>query len=159
MNTIFSNLLYQLKRQFGSSIDYVQLEKSEVDHDRGTRTIERVVFPLRVVQLPASLMRKFVQDIGYLAANKNFTYGGLNDLQDVSFVLDPNDLPSRLDQSLDGFIHWQGQRLEKVSFDWLLDAAIVLKVRGVKGAVPYAEVRSQTQSRLQMQGRVTYELN
>lgn len=159
MNTIFYNLMYQLKKSFGSSIDYVQLEKSEVNHQTGSREIVRKVLPLPCVLLPQSQMRKFVQDIGYLAANKNFTYGGLNDFLDVSFILDPNDLPSEFNRDLDGYITYGHRRYEKVSFEYLQDFAIVLRVKGVQGAYPFAQVRACSCDKLELAGRVVVELN
>jgi hypothetical protein len=72
-------LLYAFKRQWGTEFDYVQILESTADDRTGSRTIKREVVRLPAIKLPLSQLRKFIQDIGYLAADKNFTYGGLND--------------------------------------------------------------------------------
>lgn len=152
-------LLYGLKRQWGSMFDYIQILKSESDDRTGTRRIQREVIRFPAVLLPENQLRKFIQDIGYLAANKNFTYGGLNDFNTLSLIIDINDLPKNFDVNLNGYINHNFKRYERVSFTNIFEQAFLLTVRGVEGANPYAQLADYTFNRLQIQGRVSFELN
>lgn len=152
-------LLYALKRQWGTSFDYVQILLSEADTRTGDRRIQREVFPLPAVLLPQSQVRKFIQDIGYLAANKNFTYGALNDFNTITLLIDATDVPPNLNVDLNGYINHENKRFERVVFTGLAGAAYLLMARGVEGAYPYAKMDTPTFNRLDFQERVSYELN
>ena len=114
---------------------------------------------MQVVVLPIHTARKFIQDIGYLAANKNFTYGALNDFNKAMFLFDRSELPDDFQPELNGYINYNGKRYERVSLENLLDTAFVLVAQGVEGANPYAILDVRAQNMLQMQGEVTVELN
>lgn len=152
-------LLYSLKKDWGTTFDWVQILQSEVDDRTGTRQIQRRVFSLPGVLLPQSQARKFIQDIGYLAADKNFTYGALNDFNTLKFLVDANDMPPECALELNGYVNYNHKRYERVSFDNLAEAAFLFVVRGVEGANPYARIEQPTFNVLQLQQRVTLELN
>jgi hypothetical protein len=152
-------LLYTFKRQWGAEFDYIQIIRSEVDDRTGRRQIDRNVLHFRGVLLPLNQLRKFIQDIGYLAANKNFTYGALNDFNTFNILFDIHDMPPEFNPELNGYITHGHKRYERVSITSFYDQAYLLTVRGVEGANPYAEVRQRAFNTLQIQGRVTYELN
>lgn len=152
-------LLYELKKQFGVGIDYVQILESNVDDVSGERDIRRVTYCLPAILLPEDRAAKFIQDIGYLAANKNFTYGALNDFNSTKLLVAKEDIPEGLQISLQGYVNKGPRRYEKVSFESLLDAAYLLVVRGVEGSLPFSQVRQRVESKLRIGGRVTYELN
>lgn len=158
-STMIRRLLYAFKKQWGATFDYIQIRQSEVDDRTGQRQIERKVIRFPAVKLPISQLRKFIQDIGYLAANKNFTYGGLNDYNTMHILIDSNDMPRGFEPELNGYITLNHKRYERVSFDNVFDTAFILTVRGVEGASPYAQVPAGTYNRLQIQGRVDVELN
>lgn len=155
----FARLLYALKRRWGTVFDYIQIETSEADNRTGSRTIKRQVLHLPAVLLPQSQIRKFIQDIGYLAADKNFTYGALNDYNSMSFLLDYSDLPKGFKPELNGYTNWHGKKYERVRLDDLGGQALLLTVQGVEGALPYARIDEGTHNALAIQGRVSYELN
>lgn len=158
-NLSIRRLVYSLKRQWGIELTYVQIVSSTLDERTGKRNIVRNVFTFKGVVLPQHLARKFIQDIGYLAANKNFTYGALNDFNKVSVLFDRQDLPLDFKPELNGYINYTGKRYERVSFDNFLDEAFLLIAQGVEGANPYAVLDVCAESRLQIQGRATVELN
>lgn len=152
-------LLYAFKRQWGTSFDYVQILESSVNDRTGVRVVKRAIHKINGVRLPHNQARKFVQDIGYLAANKNFTYGGLNDFNTIILLLDSHDLPDNFQVDLNGYVNFDGKRYERVSFSDHMGVIYVLVVRGVEGANPYAVLTEAAYNKLQLQGTVTIELN
>lgn len=152
-------LLYSLKRDWGTTFDWVQIQSFEVDDRTGVRQVQRQAFKVPGVLLPQNQIRKFMQDIGYLAANKNFTYGALNDYNTVKLLFDINDVPPSVRMDLDGYITFNRKRYERVSFDNLAEVAYLLVARGVEGASPFSQILETAHNVLQIQGRVSYELN
>lgn len=158
-NLMIRRLLYAFKRQWGCELDYVQIVTSESDPRTGSRNITRRVIPTKAVRLPQMHVRKFIQDIGYLAANKNFTYGGLDDYNKATILLDRFELPADFQPELNGYIVLDHKRYERVSINDLFGEAYLLVAQGVEGANPYAEVRQTAFNTLQIQQRVSFELN
>lgn len=156
---VLSRLLYSLKRQWGKEFDYVQILSSDLDDRTGSREIRRDVFHIKAVLLPQATVRKFIQDIGYLAADKNFTYGGLSDFNRLTLLIDINDLPQGFDINLNGYVNYAHKRFERVKFDNLFEVAFLLTSQGIEGANPYATVSRRVDSLLELQQRVSYELN
>ena len=152
-------LLYAFKRQWGATFDYIQILDSTVDDRTGLRQIKRKAVSVPGIMLPTNQLRKFIQDIGYLAANKNFTYGGLNDYNTLNILIDIDDMPRDFKPELNGYITRDHKRYERVSFTEFVGQAFLLTVRGVEGANPYAQIADNTFNRLQIQGRVSFELN
>ena len=95
------NIMYPLKRRYGLPATIFQLDDVTNNVETGKQTKFYNRFKIkRVVLLPRNLIRKFVYDLSYIAANKNFTYGGLFDWsrriilidgKDIKFVPNPND--------------------------------------------------------------------
>lgn len=152
-------LIYAFKRQWGGDVDYIQLLTSEVNDNTGERDINRLVHSFKAVVMPISQVRKFIQDIGYLAANKNFTYGALNDYNTFTILIDRNDLPDNFNPDLTGYINYNGKRYERVSMNDIYGSAYLLVTRGVEGALPFSRLKQEVRNILQLQSRVTYELN
>lgn len=158
-NVVIRRLLYALKREWGTTFDYVQIVSSEANDITGSRTIKREVIRLPAVLLPQNMLRKFIQDIGYLAANKNFTYGGYNDLNTIALLVSRFDTPENFNVNLNGYVNYGHKRFEKVSIDNLFEEAYIIIARGTEGANPYAQIADRAFNTLQIQGRVVYELN
>lgn len=152
-------LLYGLKRQWGKNFDYVQILTSEANSVTGDFEIHRKIVRFPAVLLPQSQIRKFIQDIGYLAANKNFTYGGYNDFNTLSIVILKSDLPSDFNPDLNGYINYNHKRYERLRFENFTEEAYMLVVQGVEGARPYQTIPVAAYNNLQIQSRASYELN
>lgn len=152
-------LLYAFKRQWGSTFQYVQVLSSEANYTTGTRNIQKQVFNLPAVKLPIQTLRKFIQDIGYLAANKNFTYGGLNDFNTLRLLISKVDVPEGFRPDLNGYIVLDHKRYERVSIDDIFGECWVLQARGVEGANPYARTELPVFSELLLTHKVRVELN
>lgn len=151
-------LLYSLKRDWGATFEYVQILESELNLNTGSREVHRKAYQIPGVLLPQNQVRKFIQDIGYLAADKNFTYGAMNDFNTLKFLFLKDDVPPGV-LDLNGYIVYNGKRYERVELGEMQDTAILLLARGVEGAVPYSTIEKGAHNTLQIGGRVTVELN
>lgn len=161
MNTRFiKDIVYAMKREYGDEIRYIVLTQSELVVETGKRNIEKVAYTITAVILPRKLQRKFIQDIGYLAANKNFTYGALNDYSEMKFIIDFDDLPKGLDINFDGYVVYNGKRYEKTEFELLEHGvAFLLTAKAAEGGKTYDSQQLRVGNGLQLQQRVSYELN
>ena len=89
-----SAILYRLKREFGLPArlrvvaETYNLETGEVNPTNVDYSIRRAII------LPRQSIRDFVYDLSFIAANKNFTYGGLFDVDRRIIIIDAKDLPS-----------------------------------------------------------------
>lgn len=155
------DILYTLKKDYGVAIKYGVLEKSSIDMDTGKVTVSKKVYLIRkALLLSAKLQRKFVQDIAYLAANKNFTYGALFDEKTSIFVIDTRDIPRGLQLNMDDFIFMGHQRYSvrqaeilEHNCGWLITA------QTHEGANPFEVQPAKVLSRLGFQQEVRYALN
>ena len=86
-------ILYRLKREYGLPIAVRHPIQNDSDAQTGkiTRTYE-VYKITRAICLPTDMMRTFVYDLTYVAANKNFAYGGLFDKNTKVFIFSKKDL-------------------------------------------------------------------
>ena len=87
------NLISKMKRNFGSGVVFRRYTINEQNVTTGK--IDKVSVDTnirRAIVLPIREIRKFIYDISYLAANKNFTYGGFFDVNDRVIIIDKKDL-------------------------------------------------------------------
>ena len=108
---MFDNLLrqikiivYKLKRQYGRSVTVVRLTSVTPNVETGKMVIVKQEIEIRRgIVGPAKMLRDFVYDLSFIAANKNFTYGGYFDASDRALILDSKDLPSGFEPNLDDY--------------------------------------------------------
>jgi len=87
-------VIYKLKRAYGYPISIYRFKSQSVDVDTGKYNSERLRLDVRkAVILPSALLRKFSYDLSYIAANKNFAYGGHYDVDTRLMIVDGVDLP------------------------------------------------------------------
>lgn len=123
-------ILFTLRRKWGIPADFYKISVAPTDNDfeAGKKGISRTKYTIPAfVTCQVSLIRKFEYDIGYLAANKNFTYGGFFEQGDRLAVLDATYLPDNLTiEQKDYFIfdnqRYDVQRIEALDhrIGWLL---------------------------------------
>lgn len=98
--------LYSLSRRYGAAVDYYRNTSQVVDNATGvtvyTRTKQRV---RRAIRLPDTRTRQFAQDIAYLAANKNFTYGATWDQGKREFLIEGRQLAGLVPRVGDWIVH------------------------------------------------------
>ena len=88
------HIIYALKRAYGVRVTLLKPD------DAGTYNLktgqilrsytEKVV--RKCIVLTGREVRKFVYDLSYIAANKNFTYGGFFDINERLMIVDKKDL-------------------------------------------------------------------
>jgi hypothetical protein len=161
MNTNFvRQLLYEFKKDYGEQIRYISIAHSEMQVETGERNFIKTAYIITAIPLPKQLSRKFIQDIGYLAANKNFTYGGFNDYIQLKLIIDAEDFPKGLEPELTGYIVYNNKRYEKVEFEILEHKlAYIVTAKGVEGSKPYDIMTLKAFNTLQFQSGPSYELN
>lgn len=87
-------IIYKLKRQYGLPAILKHPLTSAYDVTTGETSITYRALPIkRVIRLPRRQISDFVYDLSFIAANKNFTYGGYFDTNDRMFLIDTSDLP------------------------------------------------------------------
>jgi len=88
-------IVYHLKRRIGHPIKILKI--SSIDQDLQTGDIthsDRVIEIRRAIVVTAKEIRDFSYDLSYIAANKNFTYGGFFDQSKRVIIIDGRDLPT-----------------------------------------------------------------
>jgi len=90
-----SIILYRLKRTHGVAVKIRKMSTDNTDLETGRTIREYVTLDVkRGIVLPAKLIPSFAYDIAYLAANKNFTYGGIFGSSTRLVIIDGRDVPS-----------------------------------------------------------------
>lgn len=153
--------LYNMKKDFGVPIKYGVVVSSDLDMDTGLVVVEKKVYLIRkAIIFPTKLQRKFVQDIAYLAANKNFTYGAMFDEKITIFVIDARDVPRGLQINMDQFLFMNHQRLVIKSVEFLEhNCGWLITAQTHEGANPFEVQPFTVKSRLGFQQEVLYVLN
>lgn len=89
------SVIRSLKRKFGQRITlYKTTSTGTMDWTSGSvsgRSVESKEVK-RAIILPGRTTRKFSYDIGFLAANKNFTYGGFYDVTQREVIIEKSDV-------------------------------------------------------------------
>lgn len=89
------SVIRMLKRKRGQPVTLLRTTTAgTIDWTKGTET-GRSVTTLKIkkaIIMPAKTLSKFAYDIGYLAANKNFTYGGVYGQSERDMIIDQDDL-------------------------------------------------------------------
>ena len=132
MNRFIRNTLYQLKRDYGKQLT-LYLETATTNLTTGVRTPTSTNWVVqRAVILPSDWKRKFSYALSFVAANKNFTYGGFFDADRRELVIDATDLPKGLlitndyHLTIDGFKYLIAEvsQLEEAA-GWIIHAKAV----------------------------------
>lgn len=124
--------LYSLTRNYGAPADIYRNTSAAVDNSTGVTIVQRsVVRCRRVIRLPDNRSRQFAYDIAFLAANKNFTYGGTWDTGKRSFVVLASELVGFVPTIGDWVVHdskrWDVKKVEELDYKqgYLLETAQV----------------------------------
>lgn len=129
-------VLYSLKKGFGVPMDIYQITKSDLDPRTGRQIIERRRIQIRkAILLPTVLARKFSYDLSYIAANKNFTYGGQYDIRDRMIIVEASDMPDGLAVKTEDYLVMEGSRYEVKSVEDLeFKYGFIITARETPGA-------------------------
>lgn len=106
-------ILYNLKKEFGTSLKFKRQISREVDFDTGKMVTEYETVPvLKAVVLPIMEARTFSYPLAYIAANRNFTYGALFDKRETSVIIDRKDLPKDYEININDRVVYGGSYYE-----------------------------------------------
>jgi len=109
----FRGVLYELKKQFGVPGGLYKTTNSSADLATGKISKTRVKYGIRrIIDLPQSLLTTKIYALSFIAANKNFTYGGYFDKDSKFFLLDQLDLPKGVVVEGEDFLIVKHQRFE-----------------------------------------------
>jgi hypothetical protein len=87
--------IYNLKRQFGMLIQIYRPTTNSVNYKTGQMSEDlQTVTVRKAVIFPNRKHRDFAYDLSFIAANRNFTYGGYYDVSHRKILFDLRDLPS-----------------------------------------------------------------
>ena len=95
-NGLYENrkLLYNLKRRFGQRLEIKKVTGRNRDLRTGkVITAYETLIVKKAVVLPEMQARIFSYHLAYIAANRNFTYGGLFDESKRTVLIDLKDIP------------------------------------------------------------------
>ena len=100
-----------ITREFPSTITLYHITGQTTNAANGTvvKTYQRIALR-KVIVLPAREQREFSYDLAYIAANKNFTYGGAFDTAARRFLIDRDKLPKGLIIEKNDHIVYEGRR-------------------------------------------------
>ncbi len=88
-----TQIIYRLKRNYGDRVVIVQVGVTTNNLKTGKATQKTIMIEVnRAAILPANQKRDFDYDLSFIAANKNFTYGGFFDKIDMVIIVDNFDL-------------------------------------------------------------------
>ncbi len=131
-------LLYSLKKEYGFDLTFHKMTEQTLDTELGTSEqtfeIKRVK---RAIILPDSKQSTFEYDLAFIAAAKNFTYGGSYDTSLRKIIVDKQDLGD-YEIEIRDYIIWDEKRWEvaKIS-SFELSTGFIVHVRLVDGTVRY----------------------
>jgi len=106
-------IIYRLKRTYGTTLTLWNPDTAT--HNLETGVINRTFDVLRIrraVVLQARMIRDFEYDLSYIAANKNFTYGGFFDHRTRWIIIDGKDISSGFEPHEDMHIVISSKRYE-----------------------------------------------
>jgi len=129
-------IIYRLKRNYGVTVVLRQINSSSQNRSTGVLTVARTATTInRAILLPTRLQRDFTYDLSFIAANKNFTYGGLFDTNVRVLIIDAKDLPSGYTSSLDDYFVYSGEKYEIVSVEKCEgDTAVLFRIKQATNA-------------------------
>lgn len=132
-----SKVLYKLKRDYGSRVDLYHQVSETVDLTTGVKTVTKEKITVkRAILLPTVIRSNFAYDLAYIAANKNFTYGGIFSTDTRDIIIDRGDIKNfTFDDYKNIYIIIDGRRYEITEYKELdYKSAYHLKIKVTQGA-------------------------
>ena len=95
-----SGIIYRMKRQYGLPVIIRRRVNSVYDVETGKLSgTEQDIKVVRAPVLEGRVLKSFFYDLSFIAANKNFTYGGYVDTNTRMVIFDAKDLPKTFETS------------------------------------------------------------
>ena len=101
-------IVYRLKRNYGVTVTLVRLSnlQDSIQTGKMSQTKQEITIRRAIVG-PALELRDFVYDLSYIAANKNFTFGGFFDADTRIMIIDSKDLPKGFEPTMDDYVIYE----------------------------------------------------
>lgn len=130
--------IYALKRATGQSVTLCRTTGDSVDVETGKQTESMVQLVVkRAVLVTAKSIRAFAYDLAFIAANKNFTYGGFFDHKTRTMLVDRRDVPTSFPLDLNMHVLFNGRRWEVKAVEEYEEAeVVVLLLDSTDGVLP-----------------------
>jgi hypothetical protein len=141
------NVIYRLKRDYGSAVDIYYDQTETVDLDTGTKTIS--VSDIRVkraVPLPRKVEENKVLSA---AIQELFRRGSVVVMADRQILLDYRDLPKAFRFDRVAYVIFDNARYELISFDDYETHAVVMNLKATSGVFRAANVHLGVESTVQ----------
>jgi len=125
-------LLYPIKRRRGEPVQVHQIDDNDVNLTTGSITKSYFHYKIKkAIVLPVGTDRKFVYDLAFIAANKNFTGGGFFDKLDTTVIIDMRELPTGIVVSLNDYCSIKGTTYKIAKSVVLEDAFYILGLQTI----------------------------
>ena len=129
--------IYKLKRRFGESVTFVRIEETGATDFATGEVAENYLEKKNVrnaIFLPFALSRNFSYDLSYIAANKNFTYGGMYDISVSTIICDKKDLKGfELDLNAYVLVDCKRYEVKKVDQAYQASSILIIQIVETKG--------------------------
>jgi len=145
---IRDNVIYPLKRRYGIPATVYRLDSTINNVQTGVQQKFYTRVPIvRIVPLPQNTIRKFIYDLSFIAANKNFTYGGFFDWKQRVILIDGKDLPTGFEPDPNDHFEIEGIRysIKKLEAFEHENKAWVIALSRVEGEPPVLVFRESVE--------------
>lgn len=142
--------LYVLERKWGVPADLYIMDSVSPNYETGKQTVNRTKYHIpRLITHSVEFVHKFEYDLSFLAANKNFTYGGFYAPGDRYAIICAKFVPTEVNIQLKDYVVLSGdrynlQRLQKLDYH----AGWILHLRHTPGEKPYQSIDRAVWSRV-----------
>lgn len=92
MSNHVRGVVRRLVNRWGTSILLKSPTGAERDLETGSVTRSYTIARIKALLLPVTLKRDFAYDLAFIAANNNFTYGGLYEREEIDVIFDSSRL-------------------------------------------------------------------
>lgn len=152
-------IFYALERKLGVEASLYKVTSQSPNFETGRLNVTTSVMRIpRFITCSMEEAHKFEYDLGYLAANKNFTYGGLYEPGDRLGLFSGRNLPEGFRVEMSDYIVWDGQKYDIVRIQtYDHSAGFALQLRATKGQRAYQSHDRAVYERLPIVEEVTHE--
>lgn len=144
--------LYGLEREYGQRFVLVTTLDVVTSPNRGYLNVSKSTLHPKGIILPTEHLRKFFQDVGYLRANSNFTYGGNLDFRDKIILVRRKQLPPNFDLNLTHQVLHKGLRYDSVKIEEIFDRlAYAITLKHTEGTLNYNQTDVRVDDQVDIQ--------
>jgi len=147
-------VMYRLKQRYGRPCDVYKWLSESVNPDTGAIVKAVRKYSLRkAIMMPTKTERSFAYDLSYVAANKNFTYGGTFDKSSRYFLIDSEDIAARFELTPNDFLIFNHKHYLLKSFEvWEPSQVILVNATYVDGTLPFEIHTVESQADITAEG-------